>query len=108
MFVCAAIYSIAILMRHSTTTPGPRARLARRWTMGWLVLMLLLFLMLVGISSSTGGPRPAVAAGAILEIAVKSMPLFFMFVGTYFENRFVFFVVFVKPGAPLLATVAIL
>ena len=29
MFVCAAVYSIAILMRHSTT-PEPRARLARR------------------------------------------------------------------------------
>ena len=107
MFVCAAIYSIAILMRHSTT-PEPRARLARRWTMGLLALMLLLFLMLVGISSSSGGPRPAVAAGAILEIAVKSMPLLFMFVGTYFENRFVFFDMFVKRGVSLLATVGIL
>lgn len=107
MFVCAAVYSMAILMRHGTT-PEPRARLARRWTMGLLVLMLLLFLMLVGISSSSGGPRPAVAAGAILEIAVKSMPLLFMFVGTYFENRFVFFDMFVKRGVSLLATVGIL
>ena len=76
--------------------------------MGLLVLMLLLFLMLVGVSSSSGGARPAVAAGAILEIAVKSMPLLFMFVGTYFENRFVFFDMFVKRGVSLLATVGIL
>ena len=107
MFVCAAVYSMAILTRHSTT-PEPRARLARRWTVGLLALMLLLFLMLVGISSSSGGPRPAVAAAAILEIAVKSIPLLFMFVGTYFENRFQFFDMLVKRGVSLLATVGIL
>jgi signal transduction histidine kinase len=107
MFVCAAVYSIAILTRHSTTAE-PRARLARRWTVGLLSLMVLLFLMLVGITRSSGGPRPAVAAAAILEIAVKSMPLLFMFVGTYFENRFQFFDMLVKRGVSLLATVGIL
>jgi signal transduction histidine kinase len=107
MFVCAAAYSIAILTRHGTTSE-PRARLAHRWTVGLLALMLLLFLMLVGISSSSGGPRPAVVAGAILEIAVKSMPLLFMFVGTYFENPFQFFDMLVKRGVSLLATVGIL
>jgi hypothetical protein len=107
MFVCAAIYSIAILTHHSTTAE-PRARLARRWTVGLLSLMVLLFLMLVGITRSSGGPRPAVAAAAILEMAVKSMPLLFMFVGTYFENRFQFFDMLVKRGVSLLATVGIL
>jgi anti-sigma regulatory factor (Ser/Thr protein kinase) len=44
----------------------------------------------------------------IVEIAAKSLPLIFLFVGTYHENQFQFFDLFVKRGAAIILSVVAL
>jgi anti-sigma regulatory factor (Ser/Thr protein kinase) len=44
----------------------------------------------------------------LVEISARSLPLAFLFVSTYFENRFEFFDLFVKRGLSLFVTIGLL
>jgi signal transduction histidine kinase len=109
LFVSAGVYSIAIIGRHDIDR-GSRARQERYWVLGLFGLMMLLFLAMLAIGVMTGRPssRPIESAGGLLEIAAKSLPLVFIFVGAYFENRFDFFDLFVKRGLALVITIGAL
>ena len=105
LFVGAALYAIAIITRHPAgrrSRRDPRSRPSHLALFGGMAVLFVLLLALDRTSSST-----ALAFGA-LEIAAKSLPLAFMFVGTYFESRFEFFDIFVKRGISLVTTLALL
>jgi hypothetical protein len=106
-FVAAAIYSIAIIARHGNAVE-PRRRRGQRWTLVLFGLMVLLFLMLLATMLFTSAARPLQAGAMLVEIAAKSLPLVFLFVGTYHENQFQFFDLFVKRGAAIVLSVAVL
>jgi hypothetical protein len=106
-FITAAVYCIALVARH-----GAAGRRHGRNYRGHLVrlfaLMIVVFLALFVVTSSTTVGRPMATAGTIVEVIAKSLPLVFMFVSTYYENRFTFFDLFVKRGLALLMTIAAL
>ena len=108
LFVCAAVYSMVLIGRKPVER-RTRARQERRWLLGLFAVMGLLFVVLLVAGMQRGGIRGRPVATALLfelEIAVKSLPLLFIFVGAYFENRFDFLDVFVKRGLALLASMA--
>lgn len=101
-FVGAAAYAIALIRRHGHTR-DLRERRSRQSLIGLFGLMGVLFVFMLGVNLAGGGSLPGMAyIGVLLEISAKSLPLIFMFVGTYFENRFRFFDLLVKRGAALL------
>jgi signal transduction histidine kinase len=103
-FVTAAAYSIAIIATHGAARE-PRRERGRQWTLGLFGLTAVLFVMLLGLTLLAGTARPL---PALVEITAKSLPLVFLFVGTYHENQFQFFDLFVKRGAAVLLSVAAL
>jgi hypothetical protein len=115
-FVAAAAYSIALVSRadeggaaHRTARAEKEDRQARWSLVGMFGAMAVLFLLMLWASAMAGfGSRPPVTGGAVLEIAAKSLPLVFVFVSTYFENRFEFFDLFVKRGAAFLIAIGVL
>jgi signal transduction histidine kinase len=106
-FVAAAAYSIAIIARHGEARE-PRRQRGRQWTLGLFGLTAVLFLIIFALTLLSTDARPWQAAFTILEIAAKSLPLVFLFVGTYHENQFEFFDLFVKRGAAIVLSVAVL
>ena len=106
-FLVAAAYSIA-LIAHYGDRRKPREKQARRWMLGLFGLMVMLFLAIIALTVTRGSTTIAAAVGPIIELAAKSLPLVFIFVGTYFENRFQFFDLFVKRGVSLVVTMAAL
>jgi hypothetical protein len=114
-FIVAAAYSIAIVTRAarlagaSRTVPEePKERQARWSILALFAGMAIMFLFMLWITA-TGGTRPAMAAaGLLLETSMKSLPLAFVFVSTYYENRFEFFDLFVKRGAAFLLAISVL
>jgi signal transduction histidine kinase len=106
-FICAAVYSLALVARRPgveaapvTTARGPLAAL--------LGGTALIFLFLLWAKTADGGSHLMAPAALGLEITARSLPLIFVFVSSYFENRFHFFDVFVKRGAAfVLATAAL-
>lgn len=105
LFVGAALYAMAIIARHPA---GPRSRRDPRSRSSHLALfggMAMLFVLLLSVNRTS--PHTVIVFGA-LEIAAKSLPLAFMFVGTYFESRFEFFDIFVKRGISLVTTLMLL
>ena len=108
LYVFAGIYSVALINRQPPK-PDMRSGLERRWLVGLFGLMVLLFaaLLAVGILSGARGWSGANALILELEIAAKSLPLLFIFVGAYFENRFDFFDLFVKRGLGLIVSIAV-
>ncbi|HSC27029.1 MAG TPA: histidine kinase [Vicinamibacterales bacterium] len=104
-FVGSAVFSIALTTAEAPKAIDARARQSRRWWMGLFVLMIPMFVVLIAFNTLA----PSIVWPArLVEVAVKSLPLVFMFVGTYFENRFEFFDLFVKRGLALVATIAVL
>ena len=106
-FVVAAVYSIAIMSRHGEARE-PRRQRGRQWTLGLFGLTAVLFLIILGLTFLSSNARPWQAAFTFIEIAAKSLPLVFLFVGTYHENQFEFFDLFVKRGAAIILSVAVL
>jgi hypothetical protein len=109
LFVTAAIYSMALISRQPAR--ASRERQEQRSLLGLFALMAVLFLVLFASwIPGLGGRRNQMAAMAllVLEIATKSLPLIFIFVGAYFENRFDFVDLFVKRAVALVASVAVL
>jgi signal transduction histidine kinase len=106
-FVAAAVYGIAIIATHGAA-PEPRRRRGRQWMLGLFGLTAVLFVMLLGLTLLTGRANSLQVLPALVEIAAKSLPLVFLFVGTYHENPFGFFDLFVKRGAAIILSVAVL
>jgi anti-sigma regulatory factor (Ser/Thr protein kinase) len=114
-FIGAAAYSIALVSRAarvsgaSRATPEePRERQARWSIVALFAGMAIMFVFMLWITA-TAGRRPAMAAaGLLLEVSMKSLPLAFVFVSAYFENRFEFFDLFVKRGAAFLLAISVL
>jgi len=71
--------------------------------------MIAVFMLLFLIGTFGEGPRPGLATfSGFVEIVARSLPLVFVFVGTYYENRFQFFDLFVKRGAGFVISIVVL
>jgi hypothetical protein len=108
LYVCAGVYSVALIGRQPPK-PDVRSGQERRWLLGLFGLMVMLFVALLA-AGILGGDRGWPGANALileLEIAAKSLPLVFIFVGAYFENRFDFFDLFVKRGLGLVVSLGV-
>jgi signal transduction histidine kinase len=104
-FIGAAAYAMAIMRRTRPRVETPRERQSHRWHLALFLAMVVLFALLFTLSGT--GQRMAVLA-TLVEISARSLPLAFLFVSTYFENRFEFFDLFVKRGLSLLLTIGTL
>ena len=105
-FIAAALYCIVLV---STRRPAPsHGKQPRRSIVLLFVCMLAVFAGSLVVTTLTDDPRPKAALGAVLEVVAKSLPLVFMFVTTYYENRFQFFDLFVKRGLGFLLTIVAL
>ena len=105
LFIGAAVYSIALMSRFPAAPGLERDPRSKSWHIALFGAMALLFVLVLSLDGQSAVEE---IARGVLEIAVKSLPLAFMFVGTYFENRFEFFDIFVKRGLSLLTTLALL
>jgi anti-sigma regulatory factor (Ser/Thr protein kinase) len=107
-FLVAAAFSMAMIARYGEVRDH-RSRQSRRWMLRLFGLMAVVFVLMVLVNYFTGQRGgPTVTIEAMVELAAKSLPLVFMFVGTYNENRFQFFDLFVKRGASMVVTLAVL
>src|SRR5205823_3916799 len=97
-FLAMVGYALAVRIRGASVGETPRERRGRLGdTTLWLVLTALILVIFSTMSVGMARSTAAVAVLIVLaEIALRSMPLFFMFVNTYFDNRFKFFDLFVK------------
>ncbi len=102
LFSLAGLYSVVAISRHS---PNPRSPSERNIRRVWLGLFSLLFLMGLPIIFTNVGWIPMTE---LLRLVMQSLPLLFLFAGTYFENRFEFFDLFVKRGMAFLITLVFL
>ncbi len=102
LFSLAGLYSVVAISRRSSRSRSPSERKMRR---AWLVLFSLLFLMGLPIIFTNVGWIPMTE---LLRLVMQSLPLLFLFAGTYFENRFEFFDLFVKRGMAFLITLVFL
>jgi signal transduction histidine kinase len=115
-FIAAAGYSIALVTQSARVDAPARhgrsateARQARWSLVGLFGAMATIFLFMLWVAAISGGDRAhLVGLAALLEVAAKSLPLVFVFVSTYFEDRFQFFDLFVKRGAGFLLAIGVL
>ncbi len=105
MFLAAALYSMTLIARHKDGRDR-RSLQSRRWMLRLFGLMSVVFVLLAVVTGQADGS--SISIGAIVEVAAKSLPLVFMFVGTYNDNRFQFFDLFVKGGASVVVTLVTL
>jgi signal transduction histidine kinase len=106
LFIAASVYASALLARHDEPARTPRERQSSRWHIALFALMGLLFLVLLRLA--THEEPVARVLGRALELLIRSLPIAFMFAGTYFEYRFEFFDLFIKRGLSLLVTIGVL
>ncbi len=102
LFTTAAIYSSLSISRRRTRDETAEARSSRKWTLGMFAGLVCLSILIV-VSISRELPLTAV-----IEVAFRSTPMAFLFIGTYYGNRFEFFDLLIKRGANLLLTIALL
>ena len=101
LFIGASVYSMALLATDPSHDRTPREARSSRWHIALFAVMAVLFVLVFRLE---GDSAAASILGRLLEIAVKSLPIAFMFVGTYFEYRFEFFDLFIKRGLALVVT----
>jgi GAF domain-containing protein len=106
-FIATAIYCMALLTRRRPTA-GLRDRQSRRSILVLFACMIAVFILLFVVSTFTASVRPMAALGDFIEVIAKSLPLVFVFVGTYYENRFQFFDLFVKRGVGFVLSIVVL
>jgi signal transduction histidine kinase len=72
--------------------------------------MIAVFILVYVITTFSGGDTGPTTAllGNLLEVIAKSLPLIFVFVGTYHRNRFQFFDLFVKRGVGFVMSILVL
>lgn len=103
-FIAAALFSGLLISRHRHAAETPRERQSHRSLLGLFALMLVIFLVSWATSDV---PLPMVTEAA-LDLAARSLPLVFMFVSSYWQDRFGFFDLFVKRGLGLAFTITLL
>ena len=101
LFSLAGIYSLLAISRRGARPKTASEQTSRRW---WLVLFVALFLMGLPITLANAG---WVRLSDVMEVGMRSLPLAFLFAGTYFDNRFEFFDLFIKRGLALLVTIVL-
>jgi signal transduction histidine kinase len=105
-FIAASAYSSVLINRDRGHQPREE-RQSRRSLTAMFGLMALIFVV-IGAVSMIAGQRnqPMRAPGFVLELFARSLPLLFMFVSAYVENRFYFFDLFIKRGAAFVVSIA--
>lgn len=106
LFISAAVFAIVLLNRARGPARGHER--ARRWSLLTLFGVMLMMFAAIFIIGELQGGGPMYPIGSFVEVLAKSLPLLFVFVSTYYENRFQFFDLFVKRGLSLLALLAVL
>jgi hypothetical protein len=101
LFVLASVYSTAIMMRRTRTTPTPGQRQLR-------AVMLVLYVSLGSMFIAMMFLEERQLAGAILDRVARCSPLYFLIASVYFENRFAFYDLVVKRALLLLMSLAAL
>jgi len=102
LFILAGVYSAVVVHAARKATESTEERSTRRWM---LVLFVSLgFLCLPMLLAQIGWMR----FPDLLRLVLPSLPLVFLFVGTYFRNRFAFFDLLIKRGLSLLLTIVLL
>jgi len=98
LFFATGVYGV-ILSRKFSRRLRHKTREWGRWNLFLYSLATILFLglitaVLLRSDLSAGGTRLV----NMLSIFARSLPLCFFFIGSYYENRFTFFDVFIKRG----------
>lgn len=99
LFATSAIYSALAISRSRPASESPRQRSSRRAHLGLFAFMLVLVVLITAAQIGGAG------LGDFLNLVGTSMPLIFIFLDLYNEDRFEFFDIFVKRGLRLLLTV---
>ena len=102
LFLLAGIYSSWIVHRARRETESTEQRSSRRWMLVLFASVAILCLPMA--LAEVGWMR----FPGVLRVVLPSLPLAFLFVGTYFRNRFAFFDLFIKRGVFLLSTIVLL
>lgn len=106
-FVVASVFSVSMTNRFGSTRRTPRDRLGDRAMTAMFLITVVIFVLMPTIAVVMQA-NLGMVVGRVIEIAARSLPLAFLFVGAYFESRFDFFDVLVKRGTTLLLTIAAL
>jgi two-component system LytT family sensor kinase len=102
LFTLTGVYSVVAVRGSRRGETTAEERRSSRWILGMFSAMTVLFLLLVLAYLKV------FAWSEILEVTVRSLPLAFLFVGTYFENRFEFYDLLFKRGLSLLLAMILL
>jgi signal transduction histidine kinase len=97
-FLAAVLFAQLVRRRSARRIKTPEERRYHRWNVTLLIITVLLFVL---VSISVGSAQ---SFGQVVGLFSRALPLCFMFVGTYYRNRFEFFDVFVKQGTFFLVT----
>jgi two-component sensor histidine kinase len=101
LLVAAGLYSSALLIRWPKPEEAPGFR---RWNVTVLLLIILTFApRLAGLVASGHDVAPPV-----IDLALRCFPLYFLFVGTYYQRRLEFYDVFVKRAGFFVVTSVLL
>ena len=106
-FVTASVFSVIVTKQFGRRRATPRERLGDRAMTSMFVVTVIVFVLMPALAVAMQANVGMVLARSV-EIAARTLPLAFLFVGAYFESRFEFFDVLVKRGATLLATMGML
>jgi two-component sensor histidine kinase len=101
LFILASIYSTAITMRRTRTTPTADQRQLR-------TVMVALYAALAAVFIAMMFLQEQRVAMAILDRVARSSPLYFLVASVYFENRFAFYDLVVKRALLLLMSIGVL
>jgi two-component system, LytTR family, sensor kinase len=94
LFAVAGIASAAVISMSSSSSRKRQSSEARRINVALLVGMILV--VAIAILAGLSGSPLAQRVSEMLSVVSRSMPLIFLLVNSYYENRFEFFDVFVK------------
>lgn len=104
LFLIAGAFNVLLVAGSRRATIDANARRHHfadivLWTFAALLIAFGLF----------GGPDTWMpGASALFQLALRSTPLYFLFVGTYYDRRIAFYDIFVKRGALVLAALTLL
>lgn len=101
-FLVTALFCSVVLVGGARPQESADARASRRWMIGLFVFIAIAFVPM------TVWQATRARLGDVLDLIGRSIPLAFLFVGTYYESRFEFFDLMVKRGLSLLATLLLL
>lgn len=99
LFIVAAIFSVAVVFNARRRLDNPHERGYHRWNLFLFALIILVFLPLI----FWHGPYLA-----YLYVFSRSLPLYFVFVSSYYHGRSAFFDVFIKRGTLFLVALVLL